>query len=762
TGIYMSDPIGYRMLSVLVQALLGSLQSPFYKSLVKLEIAKDIGDDTGIDVFDGKLFFVISFDDVLIEGPSGKIVAECEDRIRKAIASFRFDKKMRKHIDNALKTMKVEASDKRPMRGRAIAEMIMMSPFTDFSLCEPFACLCEIERRLKSDDLLFKRMFDRVFLSPSSIYHKVLLTPSDKFDRKLSKLRSELVSFFNEHSDKKALSDDSEMFYNSTKSMADDEKKAESLFSFETLDNIVGMMKFPKFASLALDSSCDVSDAALENGRTLDDYYGNKHGVIMHVAESDLLLSYFTIAFRLDGISEYEAWHLQVLIDAMRRAHVAGIKDFSERFFNLFPSFSAFVSAYTSVSFPERETPCLVIRFKILNEDMDEGMELLAALLRDSVFTERDVIETINGLQAEYSDMSYFAHDFSRMMSLSDFSSPELFRNVTGGVLFKGYIDSIDVKDKAEVEDVLQTIRSAYGKIFVRGNMILTLLSDCLHGAAISKLIRRLDDGRVDGSDSSNGTGRIIGARRMMDLAEINRNMRFGRYGGGDFTFYQIPSDVSYPSVTIGCPKHSAALDVVSTRLQDVELYREVRVNGGAYGAYINYDYYMGTFTMSSIRDPNGIKSFKSFFEVLKSKFSSSSLDSAKRSFLVPLSHPQSNERKSYAYFVRFARGITDELRKDRVNKAERVTAVECKEALDDLFRNHALADGGKSYAIVGGKSSLSDFSSLFKDMSDIVANRCRMSRMAESESKASKKTSVAKGASKGKATKGPKGSKGE
>ena len=764
TGVYMSDPIEYRMLSVLVQALLGSFQSPLYNSLVKLNIAKDIGDDTGIDSFDGKLYFVISFDDVLVEGSSGKIVTECEDRIRKALASFKFDRKMRKNIDNALKTMKVEVSDKKPMRGRAIAERIMTSPFKNFSLCEPYACLCEIEKQLEADDLIFKRMFDRIFLSSSSAYHKVFLVPSDKFDKKLSKIRKELVSFFNENSDKKALSDDAEMFYNSTKSIQGDDKKAEGLFSFETLDNIVGMMKFPKVASLALDSSSDVSEGALECGKTLDDYSENHDGIVMHVQESGLLLSYFTIAFRLNDISEYEAWHLQVLIDAMRRASVAGMKDFSERFFNLFHSFSAFVSSYPSVSIPEIESPCLVFRFKILNEDIDEGMDLLAAFLKEAVFTERNVIETINGLQAEYSDISYFAPDFSRMMSLSDFSSAEMFRNVTGGILFKGYIDSIDVKDKVGIEDVLQTIRSAYGKIFARRNLILTLLSDHLPSAAISKLASKLDGGQFDGLDSSNGTGKIISAKRMQDLAKINPSMQFGKYGGGDFTFYQIPSDVSYPSVTMRCPKQSAALEVVSTRLQDVELYREVRVSGGAYGAYINYDYYNGTLTISSIRDPNGIESFKSYFEVLKSKFSSSFLDSAKRSFLVPLSHPQSNERKSYTYFVRFVRGITDEMRKDRVSKVEKTAAVECKEALDDLFRNHALIDGDKSYAIIGGKHSLSTFSSLIKNMTDDIKRRAAV-RRTESKANAFKKLSDKKSVSKGKSAKtpkAPKDSKGE
>lgn len=215
------------------------------------------------------------------------------------------------------------------------------------------------------------------------------------------------------------------------------------------------------------------------------------------------------------------------------------------------------------------------------------------------------------------------------------------------------------------------------------------------------------------------------------------QTMRFARYAGGLLSYYRINSTVTYPSMSIRCRARSSALDVMSSYFQDVALYEAVRVGGGAYGAYFDYNYYGGVIRISSIRDPNGINSFKSFLGAVGREFGLSDLKSAKRAALVSISYPQSDESKAFLYFSRFLQNITDDIRRKRVDDALKVKLSECRSAVRELFEKNMLVDGGKSYAVLGSEASLNAKSAFINGFFDIVESDNRkvaVKRLAQAE----------------------------
>ncbi len=745
TGIDVSDPIGLRMASVLSQALLGSYKSPLYEALLKLRLAKDVGDDTGVSLYNGKLYFTISLDGLLIDGSSEEIVSACENKIRALLSGFDMSGKVVRYLKNAIKTMKIEALDRtsNPM-GRRITSLIMQSQAKDLSLCGFYASICEIEKRLKSDKTVFGRMFDMIFRSPAVIYHKMLLVPSCSYEVEHDKLADDIIGFLNEKCDKRMLAADGKLFEESDKGVGISAEDSKGMFELEPIDSIVKMMRFPNTVSCLIDEESMRDVNGWKKGLTFESYGDSEKGIAVFTRDDSVLLSNFNMAFRLDGLSEDEVCYLQVLSECLGRAKVNGVRGFHERFQSVFHSFSMHATALRSVSDAKSDFPCFVVRFKALAEDTEECFDLLFNLLRDAVITQKEVRDSVLSLQSEYADVSYMAQGFSNVMSDSIIDSAALFKNAASGVLFKLRIDSLDIRKKNVCDEVLDAVRRIYAKVFRRSGMVISLFSNEFPQKAVLDFSNRLGDSCIAVSENGGSEGGVMRSN-MLQLAgkykADEQAMRFARYAGGLLSYYRIKSTVTYPSMSIRCRPHSSALDVMASYFQDVALYEAVRVDGGAYGAYFDYNYYGGMVRISSIRDPNGINSFKSFLKAVGRWFGPSDLKSAKRAALVSISYPQSDESKAFLYFSRFLQNITDEARRKRVDDALKVKLSECRSAVRELFRKHMLVDGGKSYAILGNEASLDAKSAFINGFFDIVEfdNRKRAVKrraQAEQESK--------------------------
>jgi Zn-dependent M16 (insulinase) family peptidase len=124
-----------------------------------------------------------------------------------------------------------------------------------------------------------------------------------------------------------------------------------------------------------------------------------------------------------------------------------------------------------------------------------------------------------------------------------------------------------------------------------------------------------------------------------------------------------------------------AKLTVLSELLSLNFLHKEVRENGGAYGAGISNDSTKGTFSLYSYRDPNHLKTYtlfeKCINQVSNGEFDQRQIDEAKLSAFGKIDHPKVPQNRGLGEFLN---GVDWDMRqnyRERVLGAERADLIE-------------------------------------------------------------------------------------
>lgn len=150
--------------------------------------------------------------------------------------------------------------------------------------------------------------------------------------------------------------------------------------------------------------------------------------------------------------------------------------------------------------------------------------------------------------------------------------------------------------------------------------------------------------------------------------------------------------------------------------LANGSLWEKVRTSGGAYGVFAYPDSLEDIFVFSTYRDPSPLKSLEIFREALESA-SLAPVDpvSLEKTITGAYSRevqPRSPSDRGFTAFIRILYGITDELRKQKLERIVSVTGDDiqncARRMLDDWPSARSAVLGGKKMLKDGGKSFFS------------------------------------------------------
>jgi Zn-dependent M16 (insulinase) family peptidase len=155
-----------------------------------------------------------------------------------------------------------------------------------------------------------------------------------------------------------------------------------------------------------------------------------------------------------------------------------------------------------------------------------------------------------------------------------------------------------------------------------------------------------------------------------------------------------------------------AAEHVLSHQLSTGALWEDIRMKGGAYGAFAHPDSLEELFSFSTYRDPNPLRSLEAFSSIIKASsqdaeegmISKDSLDKAVIGTYARENRPRTPAEKGLADFLRFLSGIEDNHRARRIKDLIAVSGEQIDAVLKRLA-NEISAAGRACPVIITGQA---------------------------------------------------------
>jgi Zn-dependent M16 (insulinase) family peptidase len=126
---------------------------------------------------------------------------------------------------------------------------------------------------------------------------------------------------------------------------------------------------------------------------------------------------------------------------------------------------------------------------------------------------------------------------------------------------------------------------------------------------------------------------------------------------------------------------------VLAHQLSTGALWEDIRMKGGAYGAFAQPDNLEGYFAFSTYRDPNPLRSLDSFEDIVRKETvnSEEEVEKAIIGCYARETRPRTPAEKGLADFSRFLYGIEDLQRKRKLERLVAVTGDQVTAALERL-----------------------------------------------------------------------------
>jgi len=312
-----------------------------------------------------------------------------------------------------------------------------------------------------------------------------------------------------------------------------------------------------------------------------------------------------------------------------------------------------------------RDRDWIIFRLKALDEKIAASLDLALRLITEADFSDlkriRDlVLEMKNDLDSSLAPSGHlFASGFSSRL----FSRSRLIDELWCGleqVLFVHKLSSLDV---SEISAKLKAIQAALVGAGVLIN--LTAGKPDLAAGEIGRLFGPFGPPRPRSPESEN-------LESFSSLSEIKTAQDKA------YVFASPSLQVGFAAMSLkaspfGSP-HQAAELVFSHLLSTGALWEDIRMKGGAYGAFARVDHLESLFSFLTYRDPNPLRSLDAFSSIIKNKNSAclrsigqENVDKAVIGTYARETYPHTPAEKGLTDFLRFLSGIEDRHRSERL-----------------------------------------------------------------------------------------------
>jgi Zn-dependent M16 (insulinase) family peptidase len=356
----------------------------------------------------------------------------------------------------------------------------------------------------------------------------------------------------------------------------------------------------------------------------------------------------------------------------------------------------------------------MVFRLKVLDEKLGPALDLIFRIIGEADFSDlrriRDLVLEIKSHTD--SSLAPGGQIYASSRSSCRVSRSRAVEEIWNGLGQFDFIHTVAGYDDAEISRKLAALRDR----LVRGGLIANLTaSGGALGAALDAVGNRFRSfgpprPRNPASEGAEPFFALLenGAlSRPPDFSAAAQSVKGEVYASASL---QVGfAAFSLPAAPYTSPEHAAEL-VLAHRLSTGALWENIRMKGGAYGAFAQSDGIERIFSLSTYRDPNPLRSLDAFGAVVREaaeeKPGEESLVKAIIGSYAQETRPRTPAEKGSAGFFRFLCGIEDRHRAERLKALIAVSAEDLAAAAARLAAGMDAAAGGCPVVVAGNAAA--------------------------------------------------------
>ena len=689
-------------LAVLTEILLGHDGSPLTMALIESGLGEDISPVSGLEAELRETVFCAG-----LRGFNGakSDVREAEELILDEFKRLERDGIPKEEIEAAL--LALEFSNREIRRSGGPFSLVWMrrslrswlhggKPWDSLLFARPFG---ELKRRIEADDRYFEKMIRRYFLdNPHRAF--IVIEPKEGFlEEKEAALERRM--------------EEAESAMGDSEKAAIEKKNAELEEIQEKEDSAEVLALIPHISRNDLSTEIEI----------ITREYADASGAPMLVHPMFTNgISYVDLAFPLDVFSPDDYLWFPFFARTAVSTGLPGM-DYGEvssllaraagGFYGMLYTSSSASGAVRAAALPSgiidiTGRDWLIFRLKALDEKIVPSLDLALSLISDADFSDlkriRDLtLEMKNDLS---SNLAPSGHLYASGCSSRFFSRSQIVDQLWNGLdqlLFAHKLAEMDIAD------ICAKLRFIQAKLTDAG-VLINLTSDA-PAETEREIAKRFGSFGVPRPRKEKSAEK----ENFFALSKLKRSNWFK----GEV--FSSPSlQIGFAAMTLNSEPYSSPLRgaeaVLSHQLSTGALWEEIRMKGGAYGAFVQPNNLEGRFSFSTYRDPNPLRSLEAFSSIIKSAGAQTSgessalreailrkeaIDTAVIGAYAPETCPRTPAEKGLIDFLRFLTGIEDIHRSRRLKDLVAVSA----EQIDAVLKRLAGETGPTYPVIIMGKA---------------------------------------------------------
>ncbi|KAG2654222.1 hypothetical protein PVAP13_1NG489800 [Panicum virgatum] len=329
----------------------------------------------------------------------------------------------------------------------------------------------------------------------------------------------------------------------------------------------------------------------------------------------------------------------------------------------------------------------IIVRGKAMAPRVEDLFNLMYTILQDVQFTEQQRFKQfVSQSKARMENrLRGSGHGIAAARMDAKLNAAGWIGEQLGGVSYLLYLRDLETKIDQDWDSISSSLEEMRKSLFSKNGCLINLTSDWKNLEKSNQHIAKF----LDSLPSSPSLGSDPWLSRLPSVNEA----------------IVVPTQVNYVGKAGNLYQSGYQLNgsayVISKHISNTWLWDRVRVSGGAYGGFCDFDTHSGVFSYLSYRDPNLLKTLDVYDETAKFlrelEMDDDALAKAIIGTIGDVDAYQLPDAKGYSSLLRYLLGITDEERQQRREEILSTSLKDFKEFADAV---ESIKDNGVVVAV--------------------------------------------------------------
>ncbi|WP_392486553.1 insulinase family protein [Haloimpatiens sp. FM7315] len=435
-------------------------------------------------------------------------------------------------------------------------------------------------------------------------------------------------------------------------------------------------------------------------------YKDNGITVLSHNMNTNKI-AYVSLLFDALNINQKHIPYLGLLRDILGKINTEK-RDYSELTAEIYGTTGGInfdTKIYSKKDNTEVYYPKFIVKSKVLSENIPNLFKLIKEIVTLTNFSNTKRIrealrEAKSKLQMKITDRG---DDFARMTAFSCFSKADKYNDMVKGSAYYRFLCDLDKNFDVNCDEIADNLKKVYKKLFNKNNLMISFTGEKeeenIVKSSMNIVLDELNDDKIKNAEikfnSSNKNQALVTASNVQYVVK------------------------AFDLKKLNC-KYSGKIHVLQNILNNEYLFTRVRLQGGAYGCYMNMTRY-NNIAFASYRDPNLTRTINVYDEAYKfledinydEKDMEKFIIGSAGSLYKPLTHEKQGEKAVENYIC----GITYE---DLQREKDELLSTKLEDV--KAFANMVKEGTRKNYMCVSGSErEIRNNSDLFNEINVIL-----------------------------------------